>query len=411
MEKRRGLTAKQVEHMKAPDGRLEVPAGPPPGLYLVVQPSGHKSWSLRYRFGGRSRKMTLKDPYPELTLAQARAEAEAALKKLESGIDPAAKLEPVRDTPDTVGNAISEFIERYASKRNRSWKETERILTRELAEWSSLPLRDIGRADVLRRLDEVVDRGTPIAANRALAALRRFFGWCVERGMLETSPAAGIRAPSPERSRDRVLTDTELVEIWRAVDLLGFPNREFFRLLILTGQRRGEVAALRWDHLDFEATPVWRLPKETVKSGREHFVPLAPVVVELLQGLPRFSGPYVLTTSDGQAPISGFSQARKRLDGLILAAGRKNDSKAEPMADWRLHDIRRTFATGLAGLGVPPHVLAAILNHSPGRTQGITAVYNRHRYAAERRQALEGWAEHVLELVRRRESREKRTVA
>ena len=243
-------------------------------------------------------------------------------------------------------------------------------------------------------------------ANRLHATLTRMFGWCVERGIVTASPIAGIRPPSEERSRDRVLTDGELGEVWKASEGLGYPFGALIQLLILTAQRRGEVASMRWRDVDLEAS-LWKLPKESVKSGRAHDVPLSPPVVELLTGLPRFDrGDFVLTTTSGERPVGGFAKAKARLDKAIIEARKEaaenrgeDPSRVEPPPRWTMHDLRRSVATAMAKANVPPHVLASLLNHSPGRTLGISAIYIRHRYLAERREALEKWGEHVLSLI------------
>ena len=403
------LTAKQVQFMKPdPAGRrLEVPAGPPVGLYLVVHPSGTKSWYFRYRFGGRTRVLSFEKHYPDLLLAGARAEAEAAVELLRDGKDPAVvkieeriqAAEAEKETErDTVERVVKEWLERDIKKRTRTAKETERYCNKEiLPKWRDRLITDIRRSDVLRLLDAIVDRGHGIAANRTLNVLRRLFNWCMQRGLVEASPVAGLKPPCAERSRDRVLTDGELIEVWNAAGAMEYPFGPFVRLLILTGQRRNEVAGVRWPDLDLEGA-VWTLPRELTKANRAHFVPLPALAVGILKGLPVFEGPFTFTTTSGNRPISGFSRCKTRIDDLILKA-RKKAGNHEPMPGWTIHDLRRTFATGLAGLGIPPHILALMLNHSPGRSQGITAIYNRFRYEKERRQAAEAWANHVLDLV------------
>ncbi|MDA2927999.1 integrase arm-type DNA-binding domain-containing protein [Acidobacteria bacterium AH-259-G07] len=410
--KKQSLTAKQVQYMKPdPERRLEVPAGPPDGLYMVVQPSGTKSWAFRYRWKGRPKKLTLGKRYPDLSLAAARAEAEAALAQLRQGIDPTmAKAEEGQAEPDTFSQVVREFVERYA-KRNKTWSETERILNHEaVSKWKKRPIQEINRADILRLLDGIMDRGADVMANRTHAALGKLFNWAVERGIIESSPMAGIRPPGKEKSRDRVLSPDELAEVWRATKGLGFPLCPFFRLLILTAQRRSEVANMNWEDVNLEAD-LWTLPSTATKAGRVHDVPLSLAALEILESLPRFAGPYIFTTTGGEKPINGFSKAKARMDAEILRRRQEATEKAglEPsqvkgIGNWTIHDIRRTAATDMAKAGVPPHVLAALLNHTPGRTMGISAIYIRHRYAEERRQALETWAEYVISLTKAKEN-------
>ena len=396
--KRNSLTARQVQFMKPdPERRFEVPAGPPIGLYLIVHKTGRKSWALRYRWNGRPRKLTLKESYPSLSLAQARSEAEVALEAFRNGVDPAAEKTAAK--PDTFKAVAKEFIERYA-KRNRSWPETERILNREaVSKWGNRPVHTITRADVLRVLDGISDRGAEIMSNRTHAALGRLFNWCLERGILESSPMAGVRSPGAEQSRDRVLSDSELLEVWRAAEVLGYPVGHFYQVLLLTCQRRGEVATMRWQDVDWEAA-LWTLTAAQTKSGRPHDVPLSGAVMDILESLPRFDGgDFVFSPAGGKKPISSFSEAVARLKATILEARKERSEVGAAVPDWTVHDLRRSAATHMAKSNIPPHVVAAILNHSPGRTMGISAVYIRHQYRAERREALESWAGFVLGLT------------
>ena len=394
------LTARKAESLKPESGAefaRDYPDGAVPGLSLVLHPTGRKSWALRYRIDGRQRRLTL-GRYPRMKLAKARKEAIEKLKAVDRGEDPAeAKKETA--APDTVGGVVSEFVTRYLKPRNKSWQETERILLKETEKWKHRPAETIKRADVLNLLDKIMDRGTPYMANRTHAALSRLFSWAAERGHIEVSPLVGVRAPGEETSRDRVLTDGELAEIWNAAEGLGYPLGPFYQVVLLTAQRRGDAAGMRWQDLDLE-NGLWTLQAAQTKAGRIHDVPLSGPVLELLERLPRFEGEYVWTTTSGEKPINGFGKAFKRINAAILEARKKDNPQAKPIEDWKVHDLRRSAATHMAKANVPPHVLAAILNHSPGRTMGISAVYIRHKYASERREALEAWAGHVMELAK-----------
>jgi integrase len=207
----------------------------------------------------------------------------------------------------------------------------------------------------------------------------------VEQDLLPTAPTAGVKAPAKETARERVLTDAELAAVWRAADALGPAARAFVRLLILTGQRRDEVAGLRWADVDLDAAggAVWTLPREATKADRTHEVPLSAAAVAILAGLPR-EGEYVLSTTGGRRPISGYSKVKARLDELAGVTG------------WRFHDLRRTAGTGLARLGVAVATISRVLNHTEG---GVTKIYNRYGYLDEKRAALNRWAAHVEWLV------------
>jgi integrase len=198
-----------------------------------------------------------------------------------------------------------------------------------------------------------------------------------------------VTAPGKEQKRDRTLSDNEIKEIWEGCDELGSPFGPFVRALLLTAQRREEVATMKWADLDLEDDePTWTLPREATKADRAHGVPLAPAVVEILQSVPEV-GSYVFSTGRrGDKAISGFSAAKRRIDKLTGLDG------------WTFHDLRRTAASGMARLNVPPHVLSRVLNHSPGNAEGVTAIYNRHGYEPEKRQALDAWARHVQSLIK-----------
>ena len=285
--------------------------------------------------------------------------------------------------------------------RVRTAYEVERILRKEILPCVKGKLiTEVTRPDILRMVDSIVDRGAPIAANETLSIAKRWLGWCVARGYIGASPIANVPAPSAKKSRDRVLTDEELRDVWEAAGALGYPHGPFLRLLILTAQRRGEVAGMRWGDVDLERA-IWTLPAEQTKSGRRHDVPLSAAALDILKALPRFEGPYVFTSGDGTKPINSFSKLAVALDAAITKL-RNEAGETEPMASHTLHDFRRSAATAMARAGVAVHVLSAVLNHSAGSSQGVLAVYNRHRYVEERRAALEDWGREVLRLAKQK---------
>ena len=413
------LTVKALEAFKPGAARREVPDGHTRGLFYILQPSGAASWAFRYRFTGKTRKLTL-GRYPDIDLPGARDLAVEARAKLARGEDPAAlekakklaarvSAEPDRDLVETVA---STFVERYAKKqtREKSWRETERILFREVVgPWRGRRLSTIIRADVHELLDGIVDRGSPIAANRTLAALRRMCSWAVERGIADASPCEKVRAPATETSRDRVLTDDEIRAAWTAFDGAGWPFGPLAQLLLLTGQRLREVAEARWQEVDLDAK-TWTIPKERAKNGVAHEVPLSEAALRILRALPRVeAGPRLagfIFTTNGRTAVSGFSRAKDGFDKAMLAATRRaaiergEDPEAiEPPENWTMHDLRRSCASGMAGLGIAPHVVEAALNHKSGSIKGVAAVYNRYSYGAEKRAALEAWGRYLDTLL------------
>ena len=390
------LTNRSVEQAKATSFRREIPDGLLTGLYLVVQPSGAKSWAVRYRYGGKSRKHTL-GPLPALDLRKAREAGKAALRAVAAGADPAAlKRVARRDTAvgkDLVENVVADFLNRHA-KVKRTYPEIKRMLEREVVpRWRGRKVQDITRRDVIELLDALIDRGVRRMTNMVFSVVRKLFRWCVERDIVATSPVAGMRPPVAEASRDRVLSDDEVRRLWAAAGGLSYPFGPIVRLLLITGQRLGEVSGMTWAEVDLERQ-LWSLPRERVKNDRAHDVALSELAVEALASLPKIAGtrPLVFTTT-GETPASGFSRAKRNLDKAIAADG------VEPVPAFTLHDLRRTVATGMQRLAIPPHVTEAVLNHKSGVIRGVAAVYARHDYADEKRAALDAWGRRLREIV------------
>jgi integrase len=233
-------------------------------------------------------------------------------------------------------------------------------------------------------LDSVEDKHGFYMANRTLAAIRKLFNWAMdERGIIDATPIGRKMARGKEVARDRVLEDDELRAIWNASDNLGYPFGPMLKLLLLTGQRRSEVANMQWSELDLDEG-VWTIPGERSKNERPHAVPLSAAALEIINALPRFQGPFVFSTTDGKRPVSGFSTFKRRANSLSGAMG------------WRLHDLRRTCRTGMAALGVPETVAERVLNHQQDK---LVRTYNRHEYLDEKRDALDRWACRVAEIV------------
>jgi integrase len=260
-----------------------------------------------------------------------------------------------------------------------------RILQRNLVDRiGSRSVHSISKRDVIDLVNAVVDRGSPVAANKSLKVVKSFFNWCVGRAIVERSPCEGVRVPTVERARDRVLTDTELAKILQAARQLGGPYGAIVEVLALTGQRRDEVTRMIWDEVDLERR-IWTLPAVRTKNDKPHMVQLPNQAVAVIGAQSR-SGRFVFSKT-GVTPIGDFSSQKRRLDDLCA------------VSHWRLHDLRRTMVSGMARLGVAPHVADKILNHVGGTISGVAAVYQRHEFLNERRDALERWAAHVEGLL------------
>jgi integrase len=355
-----------------------------PGFGVKVTPKGRKVFIVLYRNGGagsRLRKYTI-GPYGRITLHQARIAALKIFAARTEGRDPAAEKQQARRrlVADRVDDLVELFITEHLSK-TRSAREISRLLRREIIpSWGTRSVHELDRRQVIDLVTEIASRGTPSAANKLLKVVKTFFGWCVGRAILDLSPAKGVVAPSRERARDRVLDDKELARILGATLQIGGPYAGIIELLALTGQRREEVAQLTWDEIDL-AGRTWTLPAFRTKNGKPHIVHLSKPALAVLMRMPRL-GQFVFSLS-GAKPFGRFSAAKRDLD------------KLSGVSNWRLHDLRRTCVSGMARLGVAPHVADKILNHQTGSISGVAAVYQRHEFLGERKEALESWGEHV----------------
>lgn len=413
----RALTAVSIEKLKPTHARREISDAVMPGLYLVIQPSGSKSWAVRYRRGGKPQKFTL-GSYPTFDLVDARKRARDALQAIENGKDPMALKRAAKaaiSDRDLFPAVASQFVNQYCrgNNRNRSWAQTARNLGLVPAQgadkfdsvkvgladtWRKLHVGEISKRDVNEAVNKIKNRGRNALANRTFAALRRMFGWCVEQDILVTSPCTGAKAPAKETSRTRVLTDDEIRWLWQATDEQSYPFGPLAKLLLLTGQRRAEVAGMSTRELG--ADGIWRLSRDRTKNDREHFVPLPAAVLEILNSIPRVAGDGLIFTKTGTTPVSGFSRAKRSLDDAMLQFARRETRNAEVTIEtWTLHDLRRTCASGMAGLGIAPHIVEAVLNHKSGTISGVAAVYNRFEYVDEKRNALEAWSRRIDKIV------------
>lgn len=410
----------------APVKREEIADGRVPGLRLVLQPSGAMSWAYRYKLSGKPKKLTLghysqKQGEGGLTLAQARLKGQAAIGRLHDGKDPSAEkqaqkrllaeeaLKQVENEQERFEKVFELFMRRDVEPKNKTAHEIRKTFERRfIPDWGKKQVSELTRKDVLKVLDSIMDEGHHTAANRAYSAIHRFGAWCVERGILDVNFCAGVKKPAPERSRDRILTSDEIKLFWKATGEAGYPFGSWARLMLLTGARRTEVARLEFTELDFEKGE-WQLPAERSKNGAAHLMPLPKLAVEELKQAPKVgSKPKYVFTSGAQEvegvcpPISGYSKFKVWLDVRMaeLAVGApEGQGDGAEVPHWTYHDLRRTSASLMGELGIPPHVVEAALNHKTGKVQGVAKVYNRYDYLQERKQALEALAARIEEVA------------
>ncbi|MDQ3211682.1 MAG: tyrosine-type recombinase/integrase [Acidobacteriota bacterium] len=373
------LTAKAVETLPAvPGKRMEYFDAAVPGLALRVTPTGARSWSVLYRHRGRLRRMTL-GTLDLVSLADARQRARDLLYAAGKGDDPAAAKQDAKHAK-TVGELVEIYIEKHAKPKKRSWKADDRNLRlKVLPTWRHRAIADITRQDVRALVDDIAEGGAPILANRIASLLSKLFAFALDRDLVTASPAVKIPRPGTEQQRDRVYTDGELRALWAAWEGLEPRMGAFYTLRLLTAQRGGEVAAMRWQDVDL-ASGWWTIPATGSKNGLAHRVPLSPSVVALLTTLQ----PEDLTAS-----------------AYVLDGARSKRLQARAAATFTVpgfhgHDLRRTAASRMASGGVDRLTIAKILNHVDS---SVTAVYDRHSYDPEKAAALAWWDAKLAALV------------
>lgn len=382
------MTAQFVESVKAPDrGQMDYWDERTPGLGLRISQGGKRAWTVFYRIGGRMRRLTL-GPYPSLSLADARRMAASSLREVHHGNDPATAKLAAR-AAETFGELAVLYLERHAKVEKRSWPEDERIINRELLpEWKNRKAGEIRRPDVIDLLDHIVERGSPVQANRTKALISKIFNFGIRRGLVEANPAYGIGNPGgQEQARDRVLSEDEIRSVWNALEPEPPKIRAIFRLALLTAQRRSEIGGMTWDELDLDAG-WWTIPAERSKNRLAHRVPLAPEAMRILREIKAGANDERLVFRGGRIglPLTNLQKPMVRI-------------KKKSGVEFRLHDLRRTAASHMTGIGIPRLVVSKLLNHVE---QGITSVYDRHSYDAEKRAALLKWERQLREILERK---------
>lgn len=393
------------------EGRLDIQDAKRPGLVLRVSSSGTMAWSLRYRdkVTGKVERLTL-GRYPTVSLAKAREIVDKRIGGIAEGENPRAAQRRAR-AEHAAGISFDELAERFlaeyvAAKRPKSLSSYKAALTPARKAWGTMKARAITRDDVLD-LTEKRAKEAPIAANRGVAVLSKLFNWALDLRdpPITTSPVVRIPKPGTERARTRTLRDDELPVLWKAFDTMTPEMARVMRVLLLTGQRLGEVIGMRRDELIDLGKPSarWELPSHRTKNRRDHLVPLSPVVVAMLEEAIAAGGEeteFVFTSRRNPGePFDrqSFARATKRLIGDLAETPETRTAvrrlKADPPTP---HDLRRTMATGLGALGVPREVIKATLNHIEG---DVTAVYARHDHLDAKRAALDAWASYVVEAI------------
>ncbi|MEP0189759.1 MAG: tyrosine-type recombinase/integrase [Erythrobacter sp.] len=368
------------------------------GFGLKVTKNGSKSYVVQYRMGGRgtpARRYNIGKHGAPWTPDQARSRAQELLIAAKSGRDPAEEERQANlSARDLAFNSyVSVFVERYAkTHQQRSWKQTETALNyNAVPVLRAKPINKITRRDIASLIEKVGET-RPATSRQLHAILRKLFRWAAERGDLEISPMVGMSAPPAVRARDRVLSDTELAAVWHASMEIAFPFGPMTRLLIATGQRRSEVSSIRWSDVDLDASE-WVIPAALAKNGIAHVVPLNSLAVEELRACSELCQSDIVFSSTGTTAPSGWSKPKAKLDQ------KASDKLGHTIPHWKLHDLRRTFATAMQRLGVRFEVTEALLNHVSGAKSGVAGVYQRYDWASEKRLAMTAWADGLQRLI------------
>jgi integrase len=400
---KRTLNDRIVRSLKAaPRGkRYEVMDSVVPGFGIRLTDKGAKTFILIARYpGSENPTRRALGEYGELTLEQARETARNWHELIRRGIDPREdqerqQLAEQRKRANTFAAVVEDFIDgKLPSERNG--KSVELDIRREfIPAWGGRPITEITPLDVRAIVKGAKDRGAPYQAHALLATARRLFNWAIEQHAygLETSPCDRLKPKSiigERKARSRILSPDELRAVWKATETMGYPYGPLLRLLVLTGQRKSEVAHARWSEFDLEQS-LWTIPPERMKAAAPHVVPLTPQVIEILKTLPRFErGDHLFSTSFGANPVNGFSKAKVILDRKL------KQIIGKPVEPFVIHDIRRTMRTGLSALPIPDLVRELVIAHTK---PGLHKIYDQFAYLDEKRDALDRWARRLRDIV------------
>jgi integrase len=405
------LTDRSIEALKPRSARYEVWDEGRKGFGVRVTPRGVKSFVWVYHFKGKPRRLTF-GVYPRLSLADAGLKFARAKQLLDTGIDPGEQTVAERAAArhaETVAELVEEYLARYARPRKRSASEDERVLRKDiLPRWGTEKAAEITQRHVVRLVNEIVDRGAPIQANRTLTILRRMFRFGVGQAIITTSPCDNVETPSAENQRERALDDDEIRALWNALDAAPMePNaRRILRLMLATGQRKAEVIDLHLAEIDYDKS-LWTLPASRAKNGREHLIPLSPIARDILASVAPAENGYLFPSSLTGLPYRGQSidhATRFLFDprpGRAQPRAKSTRALGTPLLAGKMdrfvpHDLRRTVATRMRELGISRGDVKMVLNH---RERDVTARYDRYDGLPEKTRALQIWGARLAEII------------
>jgi integrase len=383
---RQKLTDAFLRHVKLPaEAQVEYWDTLTPGFGLRVSYGGRKAFVVLTRIDGKLHRFTL-GAYPKTSLADARDEAERIIKDAAKGISPTEREAEERrkaqaNKRNTFRSVAEEFMADHA-KNLRTRAEIQRMINSDLLPaWGDKPITSITRADAKGLIREKA-RTAPIAANRLLSLISKVFAWALDEEIIQASPAVRLKRPGVEQERERSLTDDEIRKLWPTFTALGYPFGHGLKFLLATGQRRGEVAGMKWSEVDGDG---WNIPGTRSTSKQGHRVPLSTLARQILEETTRL-GEYVFVSPRGPHPLDGWENAKRRVDTFLR----------EPIEPWRIHDLRRTMATQVRSLGIDRLVVSKLLNHAEA---GVTKTYDRYAADPEKAAAMERWSDRLKEII------------
>lgn len=362
-------------------------------LGVRVSPAGRKTFIFMYRFEGKARRMTI-GPYPRMNLATARLKVAEAKEKLSKGMDPGeewVKKKATERKAETIEDLVDVYLEKWAKPRKKSWREDERILGYDiLPEWGKRKARKITRQDVISLIDSIVARGAPIQANRTFSCIRKMFNFALVRGIIDATPCGAIPSPSKEVIRERVLKENEIRAFWLGLETAKMSDslKLALKFQFVTAQRKGEILAAQWEEIDFH-DKTWTIPGEKSKNGFLHRVPLCPMAIDILEKIK-------FLKKDSSWLFPSLRSKNKPVIPTSASHALHNNIEHFGIDPFTPHDLRRTAASQMTSMGIPRLVVSKILNHVES---GVTAIYDRHSYDKEKRQALEKWGRKVEYII------------
>ncbi len=397
------LSDSKVAELKLPPGKSDAIYfdNAVAGFGVRLREGCRPIWIYQYRVGARQRRYQL-GPVAKLGADAARKHAKKLEARVTLGEDPQAeKIEKAAATSHSFKGVVDLYLAarrkavELGKLRPNTFTEVDRYLRKH---WSPLHRLDVDAVDRRRvavLLNKISAESGSTAAARARSALQSMYVWGMREGIVRgENPVIGTNTPETAKPRDRVLDDGEIADVWAACrdDDYG----RILKLLLLTGQRRQEIGGLRWSEIDLEHAVI-KLPPERTKNGKPHVIPLSPLALQIIGSVPRRGVDRDHLFGYGGIGFNGWHVAGKALDERVQARRKKAGLPA--MKEWRVHDLRRTCASGMGDIGIPPHVVEAALNHASGAKRGVAGVYNRSTYEKEVKTALSLWADHIRVLV------------